>query len=300
MVTYGYMNMAMKGSMMGTKKIEASEVYKDYMMDPDKMTMQMHMFMAMYGVSDKFTLMAMGSYVATDMHMNMQPMIMPGGTTMTSSGMSNSSMGLSDTRIYGLYNLSHRSEAKLVASVGVSLPTGSIDKKGTTTMGDNQQLSYCMQTGTGSVAVLPGVAYVFNKGKWAKGFEWTGDIKLNDNSRHYRFGNSMKFSPWVAYSVVPFLSVSVRGEYVKTGVVKGRDAALNETTYQDAVDPTTVSGNYGGKVLSLYGGANLHLINGCLKNLSLNLEYGIPAYQNVNGMQSALKSTFISGVNYKF
>ena len=163
-------------------------------------------------------------------------------------------------------------------------------------------MNYCMQTGTGSVGLLPGITYTYNNSKWARGFELIGDIKLNKNSRNYRCGSSVKFSPWVAYSVLPVLSVTVRGEYIATTTMCGRDRDFSDM-YLDQVlvsDPLFYTRNYGSDIATLFGGANLHPFKRGLKNLNLNMEFGMPVYQCLNGVQTAMQATFAGGVNYRF
>src|SRR4051794_38916947 len=58
MLSYTYMNMMMQGNNTGTAHVSDNDVYRQYMMAPATMSMQMHMAMVMYGVTDKLTLMA--------------------------------------------------------------------------------------------------------------------------------------------------------------------------------------------------------------------------------------------------
>ncbi|MEJ2112948.1 MAG: nitrous oxide reductase accessory protein NosL, partial [Flavobacteriaceae bacterium] len=57
MLSFRYMNMAMKGNKSGTDDISNDAIYIDYMVAPQQMTMDMFMFGVMYAPSDKITLM---------------------------------------------------------------------------------------------------------------------------------------------------------------------------------------------------------------------------------------------------
>ncbi len=95
--------------------------------------------------------------------------------------MQSSSAGLADTKVYGLYNLSNNINRRIIASVAVNIPTGSIRTTGTTMMGENQRLPYDMQPGTGSYSLLPGITYVQQYGKFSFGADAGADIKLANN-----------------------------------------------------------------------------------------------------------------------
>lgn len=77
MVNYKYMHMDMRGLRDGTSDVSQSDVgYKrntpyKYMMIPTDMTMDMHMLMLMYGVTDRWTVMAMTTYLSYKMGMLM-------------------------------------------------------------------------------------------------------------------------------------------------------------------------------------------------------------------------------------
>jgi len=66
MVNYKFMHLNMNGLQDGTKNVSASQVTPvgskpyGFMMVPTGMTMDMLMLMVIYGITDRFTLMAMG------------------------------------------------------------------------------------------------------------------------------------------------------------------------------------------------------------------------------------------------
>src|SRR5208283_2732918 len=93
----------------------------NYMMIPTYMDMNMHMLMAMYGVTDNLTVMGMASYEANNMQMvmDMGPM-MPKMRYKNQSPMETEGVG--DTELRGLYKINKY----LTGSLGLSIPTGSI------------------------------------------------------------------------------------------------------------------------------------------------------------------------------
>lgn len=297
-VFYSYQNTQMLGAITGSSPMADNEVYSHYAMAPEKMIMQMHMFMAMYGVTEKLTVMGMAGYTISSMAMNMAAMYMP-GMVMPAMTMQSSSQGLSDSRLYGLYEFYSKNRLSIIASAGVNLPTGTISATGATMLGANERLPYDMQPGTGSWAILPGITAIKGFGKISLGSEITADAKLNNNSLGYKWGNTYRANLWAGYNFLPFVTASVRAEGTVAGKISGSDAAMDNPVYQYN-DPTTNTGNYGGEIIAVYGGLNFHPTGGKFRNATLLLEYGRPAFQNVNGTQLALYSNLLAALQYSF
>jgi hypothetical protein len=80
MFEYEFMGMHMEGLLDGTDSVDSRDISgalpgpipsKDYMMSPTEMRMDMHMFMLMYGLTDKISIMGMFSYLDNEMDMVM-------------------------------------------------------------------------------------------------------------------------------------------------------------------------------------------------------------------------------------
>ena len=302
MASYTYMNMMMNGSRMGTSAASDNTVYKNYMMAPETMTMQMHMVMLMYGVTDKLTLMAMGGFNTYNMSMNMSPnmMSMPGmNMAMGNMTMKTLSSGLADTKVSALYNFSNTTTQRIIGSLGIDLPTGTIKATGTTMLGDNQRLPYNMQAGTGSFGIAPDITYIRNLAAFSFGADAGADIKLNTNSLGYKVGNAYHGSIWAGYKFLPFMTGSLRAEYTLTDKISGSDPTIAIPVFENN-DPTANTANYGGQWLSTYAGLNFHFTQRVLNKFSFLAEYGVPVYQNLNGTQMSLRGTLLAGVQYTF
>ncbi|MBX2857764.1 MAG: transporter, partial [Cellvibrionaceae bacterium] len=119
---------------------------------PLEMTMDMHMFGAMYAPSDKLTLMLMTNYLEKTMdHVTFNGNGEPLGFFTTETD------GIGDTSLSALINWADN----VHATVGVSLPTGSIEETGEilTPMGQTPtvRLPYPMQLGSGTYDVIIGL-----------------------------------------------------------------------------------------------------------------------------------------------
>ena len=302
-IAYSFMDMAMRGNQSGTKAVSDATIFDTYMMATNRMNMQMHMLMPMYGITDRFTVMAMLTYNVNTMSMRMMPvqsmMNMPGMTMADYSSMPTkmNSSGLGDTKIYAMYNLLPASNHRLVGGMGLSLPTGSIHARGTTMQGDNEVLPYGMQLGTGTYNLLPSLVYVGQGTHLSWGAAVSANIKLGTNANNYSIGNEYSLSPWLAYQFTDWVSVSARGEYYSMGKLYGYDAAINQSSLNDA---TANAANYGGQKANAYLGLNLYAPDNLLKGARLLLEYGMPVYQNVNGLQSTQRSTLTARIQFNF
>ena len=302
MASYTFMNMYMKGNRIGASRATDNEVYQTYMMAPESMSMNMHMAMLMYGVTDRLTLMGMAGFVTEhmDMNMDMNMPAMPGMTmNMGNMTMVSSSSGITDTRLSALYNVSRKEGQRIIASIGVNIPTGSIKTTGVTMLGENERLPYDMQPGTGCFSSTPGLTWIQQSGRFSFGADAGADIKLSYNSLGYKTGNIYHTTAWTGYRFLPFLSGSLRAEYVTTGRISGSDKAMDNIYYQQS-DPTTKTANYGGTIGNVYAGLNFHATQSLLKNFQLLLEYCVPVYQDLNGTQMSLHSNLLAGVQYKF
>ena len=297
MAAYYYMNTTTEGNRNGSTMLSNDDVYRHYSMATDKMVMQMHMAMVMYGVTDRMTVMAMGGFMTSAMNMNMSNTSIC--CTGPNSTMNCLSSGLTDTRLSALYNFSGTPLRHITGSLGISLPTGSTRCTGTTMLGDNQRLPYDMQTGTGSFGLLPGITYIRRYGLFSIGADAGADVKLNNNSLGYKAGNTYHAGGWGGYRFLPCLSASIRAEGVTAGKITGQDAGISYTVYEQN-DPTTCTDNYGGTWVNVYAGLNYHPLQPALSRFTILAEYGIPVYQDLNGTQASLHASLVAGVQYSF
>jgi len=301
---YTYQDLMMQGNRTGTSITDDNTLYQkyNYMMAPETMTMQMHMAMLMYGVTDRLTVMAMGGYMVSNMTMNMNTampsmpgMVMPAGSTT----MQSMSSGFTDTKLSALYNFSKQANQRIIGGIGVSIPTGTIMATGTTMLGDNQRLPYDMQPGTGSFSVVPDITYIRQAGKFQFGGNAGADIKLDKNSLGYKLGNVYYATAWASYKFLPFVSGSLRAEGIIADKISGSDPQVDIPVYEE-YDPTTSTNHYGGSWGNMYAGLNFHVNKPVLNDFQLQLEYGMPVYENLNGPQMSVHSNLLAGLQYRF
>jgi nitrous oxide reductase accessory protein NosL len=280
MVGYRYMHTDMGGLRAGTANVPVTDVIPmkgtryGYMMAPTGMTMDMHMLMVMYGLTDRLTLMGMVNYQdnAMDMLMNMG---MGKGNrpepTMRTSG-------LGDTELRGIYRITDH----LVGSLGIGIPTGNITQE-FTTMGMKFRAPYDMQLGSGTVDIKP--ALTCNVLSDDAAWNWGGQVAytnhLGRNDAGYSLGDTVKVTGWLQRALGP-ASVWLRLAYGNTGRIKGRDGEIQKLLdpVMGASTPDADPGNYGGQRLD--GLVGVSYARG---PVSVGVEGGVPLYQDLNGLQ---------------
>jgi hypothetical protein len=292
MVSYKYMNMGMNGILAGTKTVDKNTVFNDYLMSPDKMQMEMHMIMGMYGVTDKLTLMGMLNFNTINMNMSMftasghQHSGTATGDVPTAHLMHTS--GLSDVKLSAFYSLIKMPNHQLLLGAGVTIPMGNFKVKGASddVMYPNKNYTYAMQLGSGTFDFLPCVSYLFQHNKATFSSQITSTIRTGYNSLGYKLGNEMTLNTWVSYQLLPFLSHSVRIE----GNIVDKIDGFNRSLYAFN-EPSANAVNYGGENVNCALGTVFQFKKGVLKNSRLGVEYSLPLYQNVNGIQMKTTQT---------
>ena len=306
MISYRYMNMDMDGSRVGTDSITpeetAAQIANPFFgqagqpptlrVVPTNMTMEMHMAGAMYGLTDRVTLMAMGSYVTKSMdHVTFQGGM---GTTVLGNFTTESS-GIGDTTVGAIIGLDngHKAHRQINLGLGVSLPTGSITQTDQiltpTGATPSPRLPYPMQLGSGTFDFKPSLTARDRFGKWSIGGQASANIRLERNSADYALGDIYEATSWVAYEPQPWVSFSGRLKAKTQGDIRGQDALIVAPV--QTADPE----NQGGDTVELLGGVNLAGSKGWMKGHRLALEFGVPLYRNLNGPQLEMDYMFTLG-----
>jgi hypothetical protein len=291
MFSYRYMSMNARGIQQNGTAVSNDQVYNQYLMSSDKMRMDMHMLMAMYGLGRRITLMGMAEYNRSSMNMNAPEGSMhmhPGMDMSTGMDHEMKTSGFGDVSLTALYGLVYVPYHLVIISGGLSVPTGSIQTKGGSgSMYPDQRYPYMMQRGSGTWDVLPGLTYTFQKNKLMASSQLYATIRTGYNSVGYKLGNKAAFNNWVAYRWFNWMSTSLRAEATTSGSIKGADPDLYIYT-EPAANPV----NYGGQAVFGYAGINFYFLN---RN-KIAVEGGVPLYQKLNGIQS----TLYTNINFNY
>lgn len=295
MFSYKFMHTDMSGLRDGTSKVSVDNVIPmmgtkyGYMMAPTKMSMDMHMVMLMYGISDHLTLMGMTNYQdnAMDMLMNMgmgkgnkaEPTMRTGG--------------IGDSELRGIYRITD----DLVGSLGLSIPTGDITQD-FTTMGMKFRAPYDMQLGSGTVDFKPALTYsdLSADAAWNWGGQASYTHHTGRNYAGYSLGDNVKLTSWLQRALGP-VSTWFRLAYSNTGHISGRDKQIQKILdpKMGAPSPDADPVNYGGERLDGFVGVSF-----AAGPFSMGIEGGVPLYQNLNGLQLETDWYLTAGLQMMF
>ena len=228
MVGYQFMHDEMDGSLVGTGDISISQILKQFPSAPTDMTMDMHMGMVMYAPTQSLTLSTMVPYVLKEMN----------NVNADGSRFVERTSGVGDVELSGSYQIFQTPNGRhqLFLGGGMALPTGAIDKK----MG-GFQLEYCMQPGSGTLALLPGVTYLGQTTDWSWGADFHATVRLGRNDHDYRFGNVYQSRAWIMREISSWISVSAGLNGVIWETIHCADPDLNSMMEQTA-DPNLQGG----------------------------------------------------------
>jgi len=306
MVSYRYMNMDMEGNRDGTTSLSPETIattvpnrfFGEPMQPPTlrvvptQMTMEMHMVGAMYGLSDRITLMGMTSYIKNEMdHITFRG----GSGTARLGNFTTDPEGFGDTTIGAIIGLDDGSSKsrQVNLKLGLSMPTGSNEKTDQilTPMGGtpSPRLPYPMQLGTGTYDLKSNVTYFDRKDKLGWGTQASTRIPLSKNEEGYRKGNYVEATAWLAYEPSFWLSFSTRLKAFSQEGISGQDPAIIAPV--QTADPA----NHGGEQIQALFGVNLAGQQGWQRGHRLALEVGVPIYRNLNGPQLETDSTVTLG-----
>ena len=237
-----------------------------YTMTPIDMSMDMHMFGAMYAYSNKFTVMTMLPYIEKEMEMETLTGMMAGRYSNTSS------RGIGDLSITGIYKLSDKENFKLT----LSIPTGEFDEKDHNMSGNLVTLPYPMQLGSGTYDITLGYSYQNILDDWSYGFQVNALKRIDYNSEGWKYGDRRELSAWVAKPVSKKVSISFGLDLEHQENIGGKSANRNNMT------PTWSEYNH--SYLRLSSNIGLNYMIPSMKS-RVGIQCGAPIYNDANGIQ---------------
>lgn len=278
MLSYRFGRMGMRGNRTGTDSVTPQEVLADprFMVTPLQMNMEMHMLGAMYGLTEDITLMAMTSY---------QRRVM-GHRTGMGAEFTTESQGFGDTRLTGLFK--HNDNLHFTA--GLSIPTGSISQRDQTPAGESV-LPFPMQLGSGTFDPIIGVTYQEHLTDFSWGSQANATFRLYDNNQDYNQGNEYNITAWISKPLDSWITGSLRLD----GSIRENYDGFDDRV--GAIVPTAFPNLRGGERVDLLVGFN---INPEEFAAPINVEFGIPIYQRLEGPQLQTQYRLFVGTEFVF
>ena len=268
MVGYQYMFDTLDGILDGADAVSATDVLVRFQTAPTSMAMQMHMAMIMYAPTAQFTVMASVPYIRMSMDE-----LHRDGTRSTER-----SAGIGDVDLRGLYSLhaTPHLHHRIMVNFGIGLPTGSVNQRDA----EGARTEYPMQTGSGTLSLLPGFTYLGQALPWSWGGEFTSTMRLGSNEHGYRLGNRYEPTIWVARQLAKWMSLSAGAAGELWDNIHGLDPLLDPAD-EPAKDPTM----QGGKRLDAILGVTIHPATGFFKDLQFLVQGEAPVMQSLDGPQ---------------
>ena len=263
---------------------------------PSSMQMYMTMIGGAYSFTENFAVMAMTSYRFNRMQMEFGAAI----PAALGSGFTMESRGFGDVKVLGKYRLysdDHLAPKDQVSALfGVSLPTGSIDKKfrNNPVPGQNGTiLPFKMQMGSGTFDPIIGVAYQGSQDPYWYGATALYTARVYDNNRGYQQGDEFRLDLYGMYQYheksVAFLQLNGSWEdRYSDEPDAGRlgQGHLGGNPANGFLSPVFDPANYGGRKLAVTAGIQWQPFP--LNVIELN--GSVPFYQDLRGPQ--LKEDF--------
>lgn len=270
MFAYSYKRSYMSG--LGSKSNETvtpERVLQDYPVTPLNMDMIMHMFHIMYAMSDDTTFMVMLPYMSMKMEHKTR---MGGRFTTESEGVGDVEISINNIIKRGDYQ---GNSYRWFIHQALSLPTGDIDSRDITPMGDSQ-LPYAMQLGSGSYQyeIALGGDIAFNDHSYGQLLSFA--MPLDKNDAGYKRGTEIIWKAWRQHAINEKWSLDIGIKYQWLDDISGEDARINSNLV-----PTADFNNYGGQIFNLNTGLSYQFEN----NQKVVTKIFVPLWQDLNGFQ---------------
>jgi len=289
-----YSRRKLDGYQAGTDKLSNGEVQfvpgetrtdKNFPVLPTVITQEAVIITTRYAISDANELTFSIPHIkqSTD-----HESIVPGYSffNITSSGLGDISFGYSGA-------LERWDSAFVSYTIGLSLPTGSIDEQGDTprATGD-QQLPYTMQLGSGTWDIPLGLHYQNEKSSWTWGANIFAKVRTGrpknifdkawsgTNDRNYRLGDRFSISAWGRFFNSAAVRPTAKISYQYADKIHGRDEELIVPGPFPYPASITDPGNFGGEKVDITLGSEI----GDTEH-SFVVQIGMPIYQDLNGVQ---------------
>ncbi len=196
------------------------------------------------------------------------------------------SKGIGDISLSASYLKRLSPTAALQFNGGVRVPTGSIDETGDTPRngsGTLERLPYTMQIGSGTVDLTASFNYSHIVKDLKLGVNAHTTIRTGKNDNDYRLGNNYGVATSMHYIKSSRVQPGFRVNFREIEQIKGADMSLRVPGPFPYPAGITNPSNYGGEKVNVAALVKLCPQTDC--KVSFTGEYGVPIYQNLNGVQ---------------
>jgi hypothetical protein len=271
MLSYRYETLRFDGLRNATETVSVEKALRDFATVPTAMTRQTHRFEAAYAPFLRLGFVLAVPYLDARMD----------NETTNGDTFEMSSSGVGDLELTGQYTLTTDAHNTVHLTLGLTMPTGSIDLMETSTDSATAfVLPYALQMGSGTWDVVTGLAGQHFRERVSIGYHARRIWRPSDNDRGYKASQQTTFGLWVAAPLGGWLSVSARGLYEQWSDVSGGDERMDPRA-----SPTFDPARQGGERWSVPVGITARIPRGIFAGHRFMAEAIIPVYQDLNGPQ---------------
>ena len=286
-VGYRYLHVSFSGHRDGTDSLTNEELLvppgstlgdRAFLILPTNIRQEAHVLEVGYRASDRlaWTLLVPYIFQSTE-HVSSVPAF---------SEFTIDSDGVGDISVTPSLQVWDRGPHSVEVNLGASIPVGSISEKGDTPSGgpgDLNQLPYTMQIGSGTLDLLPGVAYRGTRDRWHWTLQAQATLRLGKNFHNYSLGNRYVFAGRLGRVVSDWFEPTIGLRFQHWESIDGEGPGLPPgPPYAATVaDPR----RYGGQKMNISVGARMQLDKSWLRLGTIEFSAGLPIYQRLNGPQ---------------
>lgn len=278
----------------GTHAVNDADLLADgYIMRAKSMHMDMAMLDLMYGISGNLTVTLSPQYAWNRMTMaGIHPMGGMDGGMMPGETARETTHGFGDTLASASFRLKRSEHLNAHVTLGVWAPTGKAQLKNP----DGSFTEYDMQTGSGTWDVEPSATVTGQEGALGWGAQAGYRVRAERrNAAGYRLGHRTLLTGWLSYRLAAPIEATARAEYTHQGRIHGRyDGPSNMDM------PDDLPANSGGDLAIGAIGLNWKPALGMQRGPQLGVEFGVPFYRRVNGVQLPQKWQVSVATRYFF
>ena len=287
-ISYRFRRTVFEGYRDGTTNVPRSQVLFDgnpanrtsrnFPIVPTKITQEAHIFNLGYKLDSLSAINVVVPYIKQSTnHIS----IVPGFSTYSIT-----TEGVGDVVLSYERDIFQMENSFVLAKLGISFPTGSINQTGNTPRGPGeQQLPFTKQLGSGTFDFPIGINYYGQHNKWSWGAGANAKFRLGRNSRNYRLGHTAGASVWSGIQMFPWLKPTVNIDYRYSDHIHGMDNALLAPGAFPFPASITNPRFFGGHKVFASIGFELSPQSGPLSKHTIGFSYAKPIYQNLKGLQ---------------
>jgi hypothetical protein len=281
MLSYRFNSEYKSGNINGNTPVLYDDILENYNKYVSSLSFKTHSLDFMYGLTDNITFLSVFNYHNKEMVIS------------TKSDILNSSNGFGDIELQFLINFFKNKSLRAHANVGIKLPLGSTDKKF-----NNEFLPYAMQLGTGNLGAVIGFTMLYQSKNISAGLQPMINLYSTMNRGitdydYYQYGSHFDFNYWLAYKISKTISISYRQKNIFKTKDKGQDERLNPI---DVTLNNPYNSSY--EIIKSGLGLNISIPKGTFRNFRFSVEYTLPLYQNLDGIQLDLKRNLLAAIQF--